>query len=245
MVAGLTGAILAAGRGERLRASIGGIPKPLAIIDGETLLARQVRRMLEVGASRVIAIINSETAAVMRQREVKAPPELELLVRDTPNSLESLLALGERITSDRFLLATVDAVVDKREFDRFVPRAMELTEPSGVYKLDGTLAVVRWRGDRHPLFVELAPDGLIRRLGDGQSALVTAGLYTFSTRIFDYAVAARMAKLDAMRRYLSMLVEDGMRLAGIELRQAIDVDEGTDLEAARMMLGRSGTNQTG
>ncbi|MGH7916478.1 MAG: nucleotidyltransferase family protein [Candidatus Binataceae bacterium] len=238
MVAGFTAAILAAGRGQRLRAAIGEIPKPLAVVNGETLLARQARRMLEAGAGRIIAIINSETAAMMRCHETKIPQQLELLVRDTPSSLESLLALGERINSARFVLATVDAIVDKGEFDRFVRRAMELTEPLGVYQFDGALAVVRWRGDRHPLFVKLAPDGLIRRLGEGQSGLVTAGVYVFSVRIFDHAARARMAKLDAMRWYLSMLVEDGMRLAGIELRQAIDVDEGVDLEAARMMLER-------
>jgi NDP-sugar pyrophosphorylase family protein len=237
MVSGFTGAILAAGRGERLRPASGALPKPLVSIFGETLLARQARCMLEVGAKRVLAIINSETAAKIEQCGMWMPAELQLLVRDTPNSLESLLALSEHLPAGRFALATVDAAIEQDEFASFITRAMELTASSGVYHLDGALGLVRWRGDKHPLFVELAPDGLIRRFGVHRAELVTAGVYVFSTSIFRYAARARSEGLDAMRRYLAMLAEAGTRLAGIVLRQAVDIDEVDDLEAARQLLG--------
>src|SRR5271170_3700980 len=62
-ISGLSGAILAAGRGERLRDASGGIPKPLVELGGEALLVRQSRALAALGVSPVHAIINSETAA--------------------------------------------------------------------------------------------------------------------------------------------------------------------------------------
>ena len=240
MVAGLSGAIVAAGRGERLRAASGGVPKPLVEVGGETLLVRQCRAIAAMGARPVHAIINSETAQIIRDRGLVMPPELELSVRDTPNSMESLLTLGERIAPGRFLMATVDAVAAPAELAGFVKRALELTDLDGSIPLDGTLGVVRWRGDRHPLFAEVASDGVITALGERECPLVTAGFYLFSTRIFAFGDMARAAGLDAMRRYLALLIGQGMRFAAVELSEVVDVDEAVDLDAARALVAKQG-----
>jgi choline kinase len=50
MVSLLRGAILAAGRGERLRSAVDGVPKPLVMLGEETLLARQANAMVAMGA---------------------------------------------------------------------------------------------------------------------------------------------------------------------------------------------------
>src|SRR5580700_9528528 len=97
MVAGLSGAIIAAGHGVRLRAASGGLPKPLVEVGGETLLVRQSRVLAKLGASPVHAIINSETAEMIRARGFLMPSDLRTCVRDTANSMESLLALGESL----------------------------------------------------------------------------------------------------------------------------------------------------
>jgi hypothetical protein len=39
-----------------------------------------------------------------------------------------------------------------------------------------------------------------------------------------------------MRRFLSLLVDQGMRFAAITLEDVIDLDDGADLEQARLML---------
>jgi NDP-sugar pyrophosphorylase family protein len=238
MATGLSGAIVAAGHGERLRAASGGVPKPLVEVGGEALLLRQARAMIALGVRSVHVIVNSETARIMGQRALKMPAEVELCVRDTANSMESLLTLGERIAPGRFVLATVDAVLAPDEFRRFVDRAADLTNPAALERLDGALGVVKWRGDRHPLFAEVASGGLIAALGAEKTATVTAGVYLFSTGIFDHAVEARTRRLNAMRQFLGLLVEKGMRFAAIELVEVIDVDEGADLEAAHRMLAR-------
>jgi choline kinase len=231
----LRGAIIAAGRGERLRAAVCGIPKPLVELNGESLLARQVRLMQSAGVRPVHAIINSETARMMDELALHPPADVDVCVRDTANSMESLLVLGERLHPGRFVLMTVDAIIDQREFQRFIERALELTEPKpGCF--NGALGVVKWRGDRHPLFTEVAADGLITAFGKPGTETVTAGVYLFTTRIFEYAAEARRLQLDAMRRFLSLMVDQGMRFAAIELDGVIDLDEGADLEQARLML---------
>jgi NDP-sugar pyrophosphorylase family protein len=294
VVDGLSGAIIAAGRGERLRDAVHGVPKPLVEIGGETLLVRQARAIASVGATPVHVIVNSETAGMLRDRRVAPgrntaregelgndsevahdhgiaddgerkhdrsstqdrervlenreladdrgvalPPEVRLYVRDTANSMESLLTLGEHIAPGRFLMTTVDAILSRSELARFAQRALELTDPRNPDALDGALGVVRWRGDKRPLFAKVA-DGVILALGDGEAPQVTAGLYLFSTRIFELAEEARAVGLDAMRQYLALLIRRGMRFAAIDLNDVIDVDEAADLDAARALVSNPG-----
>ena len=229
----IRGAIIAAGRGERLRAGAAGLPKPLVEIGGEVLLARQARLLIEAGACAPVAVVNIETARTIAQRKLALPAQLDLVVRDTPSSMESLFALGERIATGRFLLVTVDTVVAPPEFIRFAQIASNLTDPARKQALDGALAVTRWRGDRGALFATVSSDGLITRLGGDEGELVTAGLYLFSTRIFSFAAKAREARLDALRRFLALLLDEGFRLGAIEVSGAIDIDEPADLDAAR------------
>ncbi|HEX3409806.1 MAG TPA: hypothetical protein VHS07_05970, partial [Candidatus Binataceae bacterium] len=186
------------------------------------------------------AIINSETSAIIRDRKIAMPPVLRICVRDTANSMESLLALGESIAPGHFLMMTVDAIVTPAELARFLEKALAMIDPARPGAFDGAIGIVKWRGDRHPLFAEVAADGLIRRLGGPETPLVTAGVYLMSTRIFAFGGRARSAGLDALRRYLALLVDDGTRFAGIELAGVIDIDEAADLDAARTLVANQG-----
>ncbi len=239
------GAIVAAGHGERLRAGGELPPKPLVELNGEPLLLRQARTMLAAGAARVLAVVNSETARLLGSSGLVMPAALRVLVRDTPNSMESLFALGEQLSPGRFVLATVDAVTPPGAFERFALRALAMTGIDCEQPLAGVLGTVAWRGERRPLFVEADPGGgLIRALGADHGPAVTAGAYVFSTRIFDFVACARAARLGALREFLAALVASGLRLRALELEDAIDIDETADLEAARAMLARwSGRDQ--
>jgi NDP-sugar pyrophosphorylase family protein len=235
-IPGLSGAIIAAGRGERLRPASDGVPKPLVELGGEPLIVRQARALAALGARPVHAIINSETAGIIRDRALSMPPDLEICVRDTANSMESLLTLGERLAPGRFLMTTVDAFIPPAELAGFLKHALAQADPAGPDALDGVLGVVKWRGDRHPLFAEVASDGTICRLGGHQARLVTAGVYLLSTRIFALGDKARSAGLSALRQFLALLIDEGMRFAAFELTGAIDIDEAADLDAARALL---------
>ncbi|MGB0059368.1 NTP transferase domain-containing protein [Candidatus Binatus sp.] len=237
MVKELQGAIIAAGRGERLRISTrDDIPKPLVQLGGEAMLARQARAILDAGASSVVAVINSETARVAKEMAFEIPPSIRLVVRDTANSMETMLALGEVLEPGWFIASTVDAVIPQTELARFVNESRRKIEECREKNLAGVLAVTRWRGEARPLFANVTENGLILGLGSRQTSLVTAGVYFLSTGIFDYAADARRAGLDALRRFLALLIERGMRLDAIELEGSIDVDEASDLDAARAAI---------
>ena len=237
MVKELQGAIIAAGRGERLRISTrDDIPKPLVQLGGEAMLARQARAILDAGASSVVAVINSETARVAKEMALEIPPSIRLVVRDTANSMETMLALGDVLEPGWFIASTVDAVIPQTELARFVNESRRKIEECREKNLAGVLAVTRWRGEATPLFANVTENGLILGLGSRQTSLVTAGVYFLSTGIFDYAADARRAGLDALRRFLALLIERGMRLDAIELEGSIDVDEASDLDAARAAI---------
>ena len=234
--AAIRGAIIAAGRGERLRGAVHDLPKPLVELGGETMLVRQARMLREAGAETVAALVNSETAALVAARAVPIPSWMTLAARDTASSMESLFTLGDHLRgASHFLLATVDAVVEAAELRRFVECALELTGGAGA-PFDGVLAVVRWRGDKRPLFAEVGAGGAIAALGERESATVTAGFYYLPAAIFELADRARAEGLDAMRKLLALALASGMRLGAIRLATTIDVDEAADLAAARAMV---------
>jgi choline kinase len=237
MVKELQGAIIAAGRGDRLRISTrDDTPKPLVMLGGEAMLARQARALLDAGASSVVAVINSETARVASEMALEFPPPLRLVVRDTANSMETMLALGDVLEPGWFIASTVDAVIPQAELTRFVNESRKKIEECRDKNLAGVLAVARWRGETTPLFADVTSNGLIQRLGGAQTSTVTAGLYFLSTRIFNYAADARRMGLDALRRFLALIIERGMRLDAIEIEGSIDVDEASDLDAARLAI---------
>jgi len=237
MVKGLQGAIIAAGRGERLRNSTrDDIPKPLVELGGEAMLLRQARALIAAGVSSVVAVINSETARVAGEMALEFPPSIRFVVRDTANSMETMLALGEVLDPGWFVAATVDAVIPQAELARFVNESRRKVEDCSEEKSAGVLAVTRWRGEAKPLFADVTENGLILHLGNRQTSMVTAGLYFLSSRVFDYATDARRAGLDALRRFLALIIERGMQLDAIEIEGAIDVDEASDLDAARIAI---------
>jgi choline kinase len=230
----VSGAIIAAGRGDRLRGAVDGLPKPMVELGGKPLLLNQIEMMSRIGIAPIHVIVNSETGELIKQRAVIMPPTVELCVANTASSMESLFRLGEQIPSGRFLLATVDALIPEHQWRCFVDRASDLVA-SSAGGLAGALGVVRWRGDKRPLFVGAEAGGLINYLGDEQHDWVTAGIYFFSTRIFGLAQDARRTRLDALRRFLAFLVERQMRLVAVPLSEALDIDEEADLEEARAL----------
>jgi choline kinase len=240
MVTKLQGAIIAAGRGERLRISTrDDIPKPLVMLGGEAMLSRQARAMLDAGASSVVAVINSETARVVKEMSLEVPASVRLVVRDTASSMETMLTLGDLLEPGWFIASTVDAVIPQTELLRFVNESRRKIKSCGDKSLAGVLAVTRWRGEAKPLFADVTSNGLILGLGNRQTSMVTAGLYFLSTRVFDYTADARQAGLDALRRFLALLIEREMRLDAIELEGSIDVDEASDLDAARAAIRKT------
>lgn len=234
------GLILAAGRGERLRPGVCGLPKPLVELDGITLLARQALELSKAGAFPITAIVNSETAGLISHHAIELPSELSLIVRDTANSMETLLAGASQLGSDRFLAATVDAVLGTGELSSFAFKSGLAFAADSASSFDGALGLVRWRGDGTPLFAQIDSEARITQLGSAPSNFVTAGVYYLPSRISDFGDQARRARVGALREFLALLLSEGLRLKGVFVDRVIDVDEPADLAAARNLVRSEG-----
>lgn len=222
--------IIAAGLGSRLAQGGVIVPKPLVRLLGETLVGRAIREAVQASARRVALIINPAFPEVVAHlREQSWPAPLDLLVRESPSSLESFLALKPYLEDSPFLLLTVDAVMAPGALARFVERA-------GEAETAGALGLTTFQDDEKPLYVELDGTGRIQAMGRGPSPYITAGCYFFQPQVFQWETKARERNLQALREFLGMLAEEGFSLQGIDVGPTVDVDHPEDITRAEAFL---------
>jgi len=226
-------AIIAAGTGERLIA--GGIdtPKPLLPVGGRPLIARIVDAAARLGLSSVACIVNDVTPAVAEyMRSTSWPIPVDLLVKTTPSSMESLFCLQPMLRDEPFLLFTVDVVVGFAALQRFLAAATDLPE------VDGVLALTDYIDDQKPLWVETDQDRRITAMGEAAagSRNVTAGFYYFKPNIFALMPEARARNMSALRQFLGLLITRGYVLHGLPVAKTIDVDYPEDMQKAEAYL---------
>lgn len=228
----LRAGILAAGRGERLRADSTPF-KPLVTVAGETLIERVLGSMAEAGASEVTVIIN-EDSAVVRDHVVRKewPFALRWIIESTPSSMHSFLLLVEHLAhaggDGPFLISTVDTIAGPKTYAEFMERARG--EEAAM-----VLALTSPGDDEKPLLVRMAP-GDFRIAAFGEGKLATAGIYAVRPIILREAEEARHDGIDALRKFLNRLLERGYALAGIPIAGSIDVDHPSDIAAAETFL---------
>lgn len=230
-------ALIAAGRGERLRREGIGLPKALVPIGGVPLVERVLRSAVEVGIGELACIFDAGTDSdrVERHcREVSGDLRLHIVRRTTPSSMESLFALAPHLQGERFLLLTVDAVFGPAVLPALLQAAVR--HPDG----DGILGIHGFIDDEKPLRVAAGADERITAIGPKAAAspLITAGLYIFSPSIFDEIEAARAARCGALRDFLGHLCDRGYRLYGARLPKTVDVDRPEDIRTAEAFVRR-------
>ena len=228
--------IIAAGQGDRLRQGGILVPKPLVTIGGEPLIARAIRAATHVGVTSIACIVNDLNPAVadyLRSTSWSVP--LELIVKTTPSSMESLFSLAPLLSDEPFLLFTVDAVFEFNVLRRFLTKARRR---SG----DGALAVTRFVDDEKPLWAKLDKDQKIVALGEEArpGRYVTAGFYYFKPEIFSMIDAARIKGLNALRQFLALLLKNNYSLYGVPVSMTVDVDTPEDIEKAHKYLEEVG-----
>lgn len=229
-------AIIAAGQGERLLKGGVDIPKPLVPIRKEPLIARVIRAAAHVKVTSVACIVNDLNPAVARYlQSTPWPVPLELIVKTTPSSMESLFSLAPLLKDEPFLLFTVDAVFEFEKLKRFLREARRLNG-------DGVLAVTRFVDDEKPLWVRLDRRHKIIALGDRARPCrwVTAGFYYFKPDIFDMIEVARAKRLKALRQFLGFLLERDYSLYGVSVSKTVDVDYPEDIKKAEKYLKEAG-----
>jgi NDP-sugar pyrophosphorylase family protein len=233
--------IIAAGTGERL--ARGGVhpPKPLVPLRGEPMIARLIRAAGRLKAESVACIVNDLDFSVSRYLRSRSwPLPLELVVRTTPNSMESLLALAPLLKGSPFLLSTVDAVFPFDALETLLEAGRTMAGAGG-----GVLALTTNLDDEKPLWTSIDAHHRIIAMGEnaaGSTPYATAGFYYFDPAIFSLAQMARARKLDALRRFLALLLESGYPLYGLPVSRTIDVDYPEDIAKAEDYLVDIGEN---
>ncbi len=230
--------IIAAGMGERM--TKGGIPvsKPLVPILGDALIARVIKAAHSAGAESVACIINEVNVEVKTYLERGPwPLPVDLVVRTTPSSMESLFGLQPLLGGEPFLLFTVDAVFRPEVPSLFLSKALTFSDAGAV------LALTDYVDDEKPLWAKMDDSsGRIMRLGPEArpTPFVTAGLYHFGPDIFTLIPEARRRNLGALREFLALLTESGFPLYGVPIPKTIDVDHPADIQKAEDYLRETG-----
>lgn len=225
-------AIISAGESSRMFSEGMSIPKPLVHINGKPMIRRIIDIAVNNGMKSIKCIINdkfSELKSYLCNNDFGVP--IELIVKSTPSSMHSLFELSKFLKNDSFCLATVDTVFLENEFKSFI----EYTKSKK--GCDGVLAITKFIDDEKPLCVKLEGEKIVE-FKDSKNGMkyVTGGLYYFSPKIFDMMEIALNKKIERLRNFLRLLLENGYVLNAFEFSKIIDVDHIKDIIVAEEFL---------
>lgn len=225
--------IIAAGTGDRL--ARGGLttPKPLIPVGGKPLIARVIEAGAQLNVDSIACIVNDLNPSVAGfLRSGHWPVPMEIVVKTTPSSMESLFCLAPLLSGEPFVLFTVDVVCARQVVIDFYRKALSLPDSKGALALTGFV------DDEKPLWAAVDSSSRIIALGDAArgSQFVTAGFYYFTPDIFAEIAPARRRKFTALRQFLGHLIDEGYPIHGVPVPKTIDVDYPGDMEKAEAYL---------
>jgi len=226
----LSGGIIAAGEGSRLRQAGWMVPKPMVPVAGVPLIESTIRNFIAAGITRLSIIVNEQERECAAWVQTRFPAlELRLIVKTTASSLESFREVTREAESGRMLVSTVDAWCRPADFARFVDAARRRPIEATV------LAVTPLVEDEKPLGAVLDADGRVLSLGGAAPALVTAGMYLVSEHARRLEPPARLGRL---REQLQWLLETGEPMYGEVIETVVDVDRAEDVALAEALATR-------
>jgi NDP-sugar pyrophosphorylase family protein len=229
------GGIIAAGEGSRLRASGFPVSKPLVTILGKPLIAHTLERFRSAGIDHLAMIINEESPDTRRWVESHGG-DIDLVVKTTTSSYVSFRIVAERLAGQAAVIATVDSIMAAESFRAFVEQATAC--PPEAFVLGLTSHV----DDEKPLWASLdRKTGRITRLNEGDSGLVTAGVYVLPAQ----RPVERANGFTRLRDYLGWLVASGHPVHGIDIGRVFDIDRAQDVAAAERALSGEGRRSKG
>lgn len=233
----IAGGIIAAGEGSRLAAAHPGVPKPLVEVAGAPLCRWIVDSLAQAEITELTILLNSRGKDVRSFLERSfAGLTWTFLEKDTSSSWASFRLVAESLarTHADFLISTIDAILAPGEVARFCRTA----RASGC---GAALALTDFIDDEKPLWADLTSDGRIAALGTDAKGrrYATAGLYYLTSR--QAGSLSTAGSFDSLRGFLSALVRQGPRIAGVPVSKSIDVDRPEDIAAAEDFLRETRT----
>ena len=239
----LTGVILAAGLGSRLRPLTDQRPKCLLEIGGQTLLARQLDQLARAGVPRAVVVTGYLAEQVDAALEAVPPP---LPVRLMPNpaydrtgNCMSVLAARPAVAGDGIVLCDGDVLLRGDALARLASEAA----PAALL-LDGETPL-----GEEEMKAMLDPKGNVRRLSKHLPPAECAGESIGLQKVSGPALPIFWATLDAMREAgdtqgyyedaFQRMIHAGVsfRTVPIAHQEWTEIDDLADLEDARARFG--------
>jgi NDP-sugar pyrophosphorylase family protein len=226
----LSGGIIAAGQGRRLRDAGFLVHKPMVPVAGVPLLESAIRNLAAAGISSLRIIVNEGERDCVAWAQGRFPGlHLDWIVKTTASSLESFALVAAGPEAGRMLISTVDAWCRPADFAGFVSAARRRPGDTTVLALTPLVA------DEKPLGATLDAVGRITALGVESATLVTAGVYLVSERARRQAGTAGLGRL---REYLEWLRASGEPMYGEVIETVVDVDRAEDVALAESLATR-------
>ena len=220
----MTGGIIAAGEGRRLREAGYRVPKPLVPVAGVPLIEGVIRNFLAADIASLTVIVNDDERDCVEWLAARFPAlDMRLIVRTTASSLESFTRVLAGAPAGPILVSTVDAWCRPADFVGFVEAARRRPAEAMV------LAVTPLVEDESPLWAVLDGDGRIRNLGGDSGNVVTAGIYVVPERVRALSLPPGLGRL---REFLAWLVTRGEMVYGETIDRVLDVDRSADVTLA-------------
>jgi GTP:adenosylcobinamide-phosphate guanylyltransferase len=224
------GLILAGGDGSRFAATTSQGVKALMEIGGEAQLLRMTRACQRAGCATVVCAVRQDLASLAR--EIVRPTGAVVLPVSTPSSLHTLVAGFSALPAGPVLCTLVDSVMRAADWDAATTTAAQLLRSS-----DAVLAVTSFVHDESPLWVDVAIDGTVLRVGAARTAAkVTGGVYWFADSARKAARAEVAAGTTRLRGFLGALIATEHRVMSVDVPRIVDVDTATDLDLATRLL---------
>ncbi len=224
----LCGGIIAAGRGDRLKAGEWSGPKPLLPVAGRPLIRHAIDNLVHAGIDRITVLFNEDDRACADWvRDHVFDAAIEIIVRTTMSSFESFRRVAERLAGAPTIVTTVDSILDQTGLAPAVDALASLPR-------DGLLlGVTDHVDDEKPLWVTRDPNnGRVFKIGGDCGTCIAAGVYGLPA---DFTLPAR-EEFPRLRDFLSAFADRGRPVMSVMLPEVIDVDRPHDAVAAERRL---------
>lgn len=234
-------AIIAGGKGERLRADGFSQAKPLVNIGNECLIDRLLRLFQANGADEIVVFINGAEPSIEAHLQaqcvngcLKGGARLTMVTAVSPSPVYSLLLLKDHLQGQPFVLSTVDTVFKASNFAAYIEKVKESWQTGD----EGVMAVTTYIADTDPLYVAIDATQHILDFCDHTPHIptVSAGIYALPSTAIDVLQRCYDRGERRMRAFQRALLQEGVVLKACDIGKVVDVDCGNDVAEAQKLV---------